>query len=57
MSLRLSFSINLFLDFTAHTRSIFNIFTLMNLQNGSFLKQYNKLPVRVLSRIKHSAIV
>ena len=28
----------------------------MNLQNGSFLKPYNKLAVRVLSGIKNSAI-
>ena len=53
---RLPFSINFFLDFTAHARSIFKIFTSMNLQNGSFLKPYNKLAVRVLSGIKNSAI-
>ena len=44
---RLSFSINFFLDFTAHTRSMFKIFTSMNLRNGSFLK------LRVLPGIKH----
>ena len=53
---RLPFSINFFLDFTAHTKSIFKILTSMNLRNGSFLKPYNKLAVRVLSGIKHSAI-
>ena len=53
---RLPFSIYFLLDFTAHTRSIFKIFTSMNLRNGSFLKQFNKLAVRVLSGIKHSAI-
>ena len=51
---RLPFSINFLLDFTAHTRSIFKIFTSMNLRNGSFLKPFNKLAVRVLSGIKHS---
>ena len=45
----LPFSIYFLLDFTAHTRSIFNIFTSMNLRNGSFYK----LAVRVLSGIKH----
>ena len=49
---RLPFSIYFLLDFTAHTRSIFKIFTSMNLRNGKF----NKLAVRVLSGIKHSAI-
>ena len=53
---RLPFSINFFLDFTAHTKSIFKIFTLMNLRNGSFLKPFNKLAIRVLSSIKYSAI-
>ena len=53
---RLPFSINFFLDFTVHKRSIFKIFTSMNLRNGSVLKPYNKLAVRVLSDIKHSAI-
>ena len=51
---RLPFSIYFLLDFTAHTRSIFKIFTSMNLRNGSFLKPFNKLAVRVLSGIKHS---
>ena len=50
---RLPVSICFLLDFTAHTRSIFNIFTSMNLRNGSFLKPYNKLAVRVLSGIKY----
>ena len=31
-------------------------FTSMNLRSGSFLKPFNKLAVRVLSGIKHSAI-
>ena len=53
---RLPFSIYFLLDFTAHTRSIFKFFTSMNLRNGSFLKSFNKLAVRVLSGIKHSAI-
>ena len=53
---RLLFSIYFLLDFTAHTRSIFKIFMSMNLRNGSFLKPFNKLAVRVLSGIKHSAI-
>ena len=52
----LPFSIYFLLDFTAHTRSIFKIFTSMNLRNGLFLKPFNKLAVRVLSGIKHSAI-
>ena len=52
----LPFSIYLLLDFTAHTRSIFKMFTSMNLRNGSFLKPFNKLAVRVLSGLKHSAI-
>ena len=39
---RSSFSIYFLLDFTAHTRSIFKIFTSMNLRNGSFLKPFNK---------------
>ena len=46
---RLPFSIYFLLDFTAHTRSIFKIFTAMNLRNSSFLKPYNKLTVCVLS--------
>ena len=33
------------------------LFTSMNLRNGSFLKPFNKLAVRVLSGIKHLAIV
>ena len=49
---RLPFSINFLLDFTAQTRSIFKMFTSMNLRNGSFLKPFNKLAVRVLSGIK-----
>ena len=54
---RLPFSIYFLLDFTAHTMSIFKSFTSMNLRNGSFLqKPFNKLAVRVLSGIKHSAI-
>ena len=54
---RLPFSINFVLDFTANTRSIFKIFTSRNLRNGSFMKPYNnKLAVRTLSGIKHSAI-
>ena len=56
IKIRLPFSIYFLLDFTPHTRSIFKIFTSMNLQNGSFLKPFNKLAVRVLSGIKHSAI-
>ena len=48
---RLPFSIYFLLDFMAHTRSIFKIFTSMNLRNGSFLKPFNKLAVRVLSGI------
>ena len=51
---RLPFSIHSFLDFTAHTRSIFKIFRSMNLRNGSFLMPYNKLAFRVLSGIKHA---
>ena len=43
-------------SFTGHTRSIFKMFTSMNLRIGSFLKPYNKLAVRVLSGLKHSAI-
>ena len=50
---RLPFSIYFLLDFTVHTRSIFKMFTSMNLRNGSFLKPFNKLAVRVLSGIKH----
>ena len=50
---RLPFSIYFLLDFTVHTRSIFKIFSSMNLRNGSFLKPFNKLAVRVLSGIKH----
>ena len=53
---RLPFSKKIFLDFTAHTRSIFKLFTSINLRNGSFFKPYNKLAVRVLSGIEHSAI-
>ena len=53
---RLLFSINFFLDFTASTKSIFKIFMSMNLRNRLFLKTYNKIAVRVLSGIKHSAI-
>ena len=53
---RLAFSIHFFLDFTTHTRSIFKMFTSMNLRNGSFLKRLNKLAVCVLSGIKHSTI-
>ena len=37
-----------------YTRSIFKIFTSMNLRNGLFLKPFNKLAVPVLSGIKHS---
>ena len=51
---RRPFSINFFLHFTAHTRSIFKLFKSMSLRNGSFLKPYNKLAVCVLSGIKHS---
>ena len=50
---RLAFSINFFLDVTDRTRSIFKNLTSMNLRNGSFLKPYNKLAVRVLLGIKH----
>ena len=50
---RLPFSIYFLLDFRVHTRSIFKIFSSMNLRNGSFLKPFNKLAVRVLSGIKH----
>ena len=53
---RLPFSINFLLDFTVHTRSIFKIVTSMNLQNGSFLKPFKKLAVRVSSGLKYSAI-
>ena len=53
---RLPFSINFFLDLTSYTKSIFKMFTSMNLRNGLFVKPYNKLAVRVLSGIKHSAI-
>ena len=53
---RLPFSIYFLLYFTAHTRSIIKIFTSMNLRNGSFLKPFNKLAIRVLSSIKHLAI-
>ena len=53
---RLPFSINFFLDFMTHIRSIFKIFTSMNLRNYSFVKPYNKLAVRVLSGRKHSVI-
>ena len=53
---RLPFSINFLLDFTAHTRSIFKFFTSMNLRNGSILKPFNELAVRVLSGVKHSAV-
>ena len=53
---RLPFSIYFLLDFTARTRSILKIFTSINLRNGSFLKLFNKLAVRALSGIKHSAI-
>ena len=53
---RLPFSIYSFLDFTAHTRSIFKIFTSMNLRNDSFSNPFNKLAVRVLPGIKHSTI-
>ena len=48
---RLPFSINFLLNFMAHTRSIFKMFTSMNLRNGSFLKPFKKLAV--LSSIKH----
>ena len=34
-----------------YTRSIFKMFMSMNLRNGSFLKPFNKLVVRVLSGI------
>ena len=51
---RLPFSIHSFLDFTAHTRSIFKMFRSMSLRNGSLLKPYNKLAFRVLSGIKHA---
>ena len=43
-------------QFYGYTRSIFKIFTSMNLRNGSFLKSFNKLAVRVLLGITHSAI-
>ena len=36
---RLPFSIYFLLDFTAHIRSIFKIFTSMNLRNGSFFSR------------------
>ena len=52
----LPFSINFLLDFTAHTRSIFKLFMSMYLRNGSFLKPFNKLAVRVLSGIKHNFV-
>ena len=48
---RLPFSIYFLLEITAHTRSIFKIFTWMKLRNGSFFKPFNKLAVRVLSGI------
>ena len=48
---RRPFSIHFLLDFTAHARSIFKMFTSMNLRKGSFLKPFNKLAVRVLSGI------
>ena len=36
---RLPFSIYFLLDFTAHIRSIFKIFTSMNIRNGSFFSR------------------
>ena len=35
----------------SHKVNLFKIFTSMDLQNGSFLKPFNKLTVRVLSDI------
>ena len=54
LKVRLPFSINLLLDFTARTSSILLFF---NWRKNLFLKPFNKLTVRVLSSsIKHSAI-
>ena len=48
LGVRLQFSINFFLDFMARAKSIFKIFTSMNLGIGSFLKPFIELTVRVL---------
>ena len=45
----LAVSIHFLLDFMAHTRLIVKLFTSMNLRNGSFLKRFNKLAVRVMA--------
>ena len=37
-------------------KSIFKMFTSMNLRNRSFLKPFNELAFFVLSGVKHSAI-
>ena len=42
--------------YDSHKVNLQNFYRSMNLRNGSFLKTYNKLAVRVLSVIKHLAI-